>query len=199
MSNMLINKFQKANSETVVKMNPDNGRVEVVKAQFIWDNFMGKPDNYGNAKKYVNVVIPNQYVQGLLDLGYTVKNCPVDKDKDGNVMIDQTTGEPILIYYVKVMINMMSERTPSVKLTTTFNAETKTRTLDDNSIGDLHGLDIKLAGISWNRYIRKQGTKTSVTPYMDSLRVAAEEDAIEASFNDYISSISPDDDIITED
>ena len=193
MSKMLIDKFTKANEKSQFIINPDTGHVEVRDAYWIWDNFQGKTDEFGNAKKYTNVVVPNQYVEALINLGYTVKSYPVDKDKDGNVMTDDQ-GNPILLYFIKININMNGKVAPSVKLITSFKNEKTTRTLDDNSIGDIHGLEVELAAISWNRYARVQGNKTAISAYLDKLTVMAEEDSdFGGIFDDYVGKYALDD------
>ncbi len=193
MSKMLIDKFTKANEKSQFIINPDTGHVEVRDAYWIWDNFQGKTDEFGNAKKYTNVVVPNQYVEQLINLGYTVKSYPVDKDKDGNVMMDDQ-GNPVLLYFIKININMNGKVAPSVKLITTFKNEKTTRTLDDNSIGDIHGLEVELAAISWNRYARVQGSKTAISAYLDKLTVMAEEDSdFGGIFDDYVGKYALDD------
>lgn len=193
MSKMLIDTYLKANQNSQFIINQENGKVEVRNAYWIWDNFQGKTDEYGNAKKYTNVVVPNDKVQELVNLGYTVKSYPVDKDKDGNVMLDEQ-GQPVLIYFIKININMNSQTKPSVKLITKFKGDTTSRSLDDNTIGDIHGLEIELAGISWNRYIRQQGNKTMVSAYLDKLTVMAEEDSdFGGIFDEYVNKYSLDD------
>lgn len=193
MSKMLIEKFTKANERSQFIINPDTGHVEVRDAFWIWDNFQGKTDEFGNAKKYTNVVVPNKYVEELIKLGYTVKSYPIDKDKDGNVATDPE-GNPLLLFFIKININMNSKQIPSVKLITTFKNEKSTRTLDDNSIGDIHGLEVELAAISWNRYSRIQGNKTAVSAYLDKLTVMAEEDSdFGGIFDDYVGKYALDD------
>lgn len=193
MSKMLIDKLANANAKSEFIINNENGHVEVRNAFWIWDNFRGDTDEFGNAKKYTNVVVPNKYVEQLINLGYTVKSYPVDKDKDGNVLLDDA-GNPVLIYFIKININMKSQTPPNVKLMTKFKGEITTRQLDDNSIGDIHGLDIELAGIAWNRYVRKMPKSTMVGAYMDKLSVLAEEDAeFGGIFTEYVDSLSLED------
>lgn len=190
---MLITKLAQANEKSEFIINKENGHVEVRNAFWIWDNFRGDTDEFGNAKKFTNVVVPNKYVNELIELGYTVKSYPVDKDKDGNVMLDPE-GNPILIYFMKISINMKSQVPPVVKLMTKFNGDMTTRVLDDNSIGDIHGLDIELAGISWNRYVRKMPKATMVGAYLDKLTVIAEEDAeFGGIFQNYVDTLSLED------
>ena len=182
-----------ANEKSNFIINEDTGHVEVRNAYWIWDNFQGKTDEFGNAKKYTNVVVPTKYVEQLAKLGYTIKSYPVDKDKDGNVMIDET-GNPVLIYFMKININMNGNKPPRVKLITKFKGETTSRTLDDNSIGDIHGLVIELAGISWNRYNRQQGNKLYVSAYMDKLTVMAEDDSnFGGMFDEFLGKIALED------
>lgn len=192
MSKRNIEAWAYCNEKTKVIINEQNGHVEVQDCQFLWDNFRGDTDQFGNAKKLTNVLIPMNKVQELIDLGYTVRYYPVDKDKDGNVAVDED-GQPILMYFIKVNINMKSTVPPVVKLMTKFKGEITTRVLDDNSIGDLHGLDMALACISWNRYSRNQGKNAIVSAYMDKLTVVAEEDAeFGGIIDDYLGSYSAD-------
>lgn len=193
MSKRNMDMWAHCNEKSHVIVNEQNGHVEVQDACFLWDNFRGDTDQFGNAKKLTHVLIPMDKVQQLIDLGYTIKSYPVDKDKDGNVAVDDN-GNPILMYFIKVNINMKSAVPPVVKLMTKFKGDISTRVLDDNSIGDLHGLDVALACISWNRYVRNQGKTTVVSAYMDKISVVAEEDAeFGGIIDDYLESYNADD------
>lgn len=154
MSQLIVNALERVQKTT---WGFDRGVLEIREAVLLFTNFSGQKNQWGNASKNFNIVLPN-------DLKEFLEECQL-RDKSLHVNIHKypqnaagTDDDPCL-YYINVKVNMDSEFPPIVTLYTNrqktnefgqLEMKKSHNSLDDATIGVLDRCDMERADCKLN-------------------------------------------------
>lgn len=147
----------------------DNHTLEVQNAVIIWTNFRGEANRFGNTARTFNLVLTEPVAEELDSQKWRVRS--VDS---GNV---DENGNPILIKFVNIKVNIDSAYPPTVTLYTEYNGKKSRKTLDKDTIGELDRADIKMVDCVVNAYVSKK-FPDHVTGYLKKMNVVQEPDVV---------------------
>lgn len=128
----------------------NNKLVSIENTRFIFEtNFSGDPrrDKYGDTKRYVNVVIPEEIACELSDEGFNVKCTNPKEDSDY-----ETT------YFIKANIKYDSKYPPRIYLV---SGDNPPELLDSESICTLDQMYIRNVNVILSKYYKANNDKRS--------------------------------------
>ena len=139
----------------------DNHTIEVRDAVFIWTNFSGEPNKFGNTDKYFNLVLNEEAAHAMKDIGFNVR------EFDNGEEMEKT-------YFVNVKVKMDSAFPPQVSLYSEFKGKRTKQVLDETTIGNLDRINIESADCIINAYTN--ATTGKVSGYLRKLNVIQKPD-----------------------
>lgn len=158
--------------------------LEIIKAAIFWKNFEGRMNQFGNATRNFKVAVPQAVAIELEQRGWNVKSRPLTrKDIDGNdvppVIIDEK-GQPCVLYFIEVKVNMESEWPPVITRISQFNGERVDELMNIANIKDLDHDTFLDCSIEVNERINPKTNKA--TGYLRMMTVVTDPAEKEADF-----------------
>lgn len=151
----------------------DKNNFEVQDAYIFWTNFSGKPNQFGSVARTFNLAVPEEAVQGLIALGYRVR-----EEVIGEVINQDGMPVPAKVYFINVKVNMDSEFPPMVKMFSEYRGKKTQNTITDNDgLAILDSIDIKSCDLTVHSYTSKK-FEGKCTGYLKTLYVIKEPNVV---------------------
>ena len=159
-----------------------NQTLEIINAAIFWKNFEGRVNQFGNASRNFKVAIPEAVASELQKRGWNVRSYElIRKDRDGNLLppvVVDDNGNPGIVHFIEVKINMESEWPPVITRISSFKGETVNETMSIANIKELDSDTFLDCSIEVNERVnQKTGRATGYLRKMTVVTDPAEKDA----------------------